>query len=87
MRKLILLGLLMSLASSAQAHEVWIERDPGGPARIYLGKPLPAANVTILGPDRWSKVVAADEKGGPRSLGGKTAAKVHLVSTFTVVAR
>lgn len=210
MRKLILLGLLMSLATSAQAHEVWIERDAGGPARIYLGepaspappqgdpefhrlrsprllgetaplvrnadhlsaaithvgdvrlvddavfepwagddgklegaifyaragrteavakldleivpkssesdefqvvylgKPLPSANVTIISPDRWSKVVAADEKGGvalptmgpgrylltvnhsidgPRSLGGKTVAKVHLVSTLTVVAR
>ncbi|HUD27753.1 MAG TPA: DUF4198 domain-containing protein [Novosphingobium sp.] len=25
--------------SSAQAHEVWIERDGTGPARIYLGEP------------------------------------------------
>jgi hypothetical protein len=25
--------------SSAQAHEVWIERDGNGPARIYLGEP------------------------------------------------
>ncbi len=26
-------------ASAAQAHEVWIERDGAGPARIYLGEP------------------------------------------------
>lgn len=210
MRKLILSGLLLSIATSVQAHEVWIERDPGGPARIYLGepaspappqgdpefhrlksprlldetaplvrnadhlsaavthdgdvrlvddavfepwagddgklegaifyaragrtetaakldleivprsaesdafqaiylaKPLPGANITIISPDRWSKVVAADETGGvtlptigpgrylltvnhsvdgPRSLGGKTVTKVHLISTLTVVAR
>ncbi|MDP3746565.1 MAG: hypothetical protein Q8Q88_05875 [Phenylobacterium sp.] len=27
------------LASTAMAHEVWIERDAGGPARIFLGEP------------------------------------------------
>lgn len=27
------------LASPAAAHEVWIERDAAGPARIYLGEP------------------------------------------------
>lgn len=37
--------LLAVLAPAAQAHEVWIERDGTGPARIYLGEPaepLPA---------------------------------------------
>lgn len=37
--------LLAVLAPAAQAHEVWIERDGAGPARIYLGEPaepLPA---------------------------------------------
>jgi hypothetical protein len=32
--------LLLALAAPvAQAHEVWIERDGSGPARIYLGEP------------------------------------------------
>ncbi|MFC0205819.1 DUF4198 domain-containing protein [Novosphingobium soli] len=31
--------LLAYTASAAQAHEVWIERDGSGPARIYLGEP------------------------------------------------
>jgi hypothetical protein len=37
--------LLAFAAPAAQAHEVWIERDGTGPARIYLGEPaerLPA---------------------------------------------
>lgn len=37
-RKILLAALLVS-ASAAQAHEVWIERDGVGPARIYLGEP------------------------------------------------
>jgi len=31
------LGLLVAVP--AQAHEVWVERDGAGPARIYLGEP------------------------------------------------
>ncbi|MFC3215801.1 carboxypeptidase regulatory-like domain-containing protein [Novosphingobium panipatense] len=37
--------VLACMAAGAQAHEVWIERDGTGPARIYLGEPaevLPA---------------------------------------------
>lgn len=30
---------LMSLSVPAAAHEIWIERDATGPARIYLGEP------------------------------------------------
>ena len=30
---------LVALSSTAQAHEVWVERDGTGPARIYLGEP------------------------------------------------
>ncbi|ALH81735.1 DUF4198 domain-containing protein [Sphingopyxis macrogoltabida] len=30
---------LSLLASHAAAHEVWIERDGAGPARVYLGEP------------------------------------------------
>lgn len=31
--------LVLCLPATAQAHEVWIERDGTGPARIYLGEP------------------------------------------------
>jgi len=33
---------LLVLAGTAQAHEVWVERDGAGPARIYLGEPADA---------------------------------------------
>lgn len=36
------LALAFALAPAAQAHEVWIERDASGPARIYLGEPAEA---------------------------------------------
>lgn len=38
-------ALLMIAAPAAQAHEVWIERDGTGPARIYLGEPAEAMPV------------------------------------------
>lgn len=45
MRKMMLITLLCMLSGTAQAHEVWVERDGAGAARIYLGEPadpLPA---------------------------------------------
>ena len=30
---------LIGLAATAQAHEIWVERDGDGPVRIYLGEP------------------------------------------------
>ncbi len=35
------IGALLALAGAngAQAHEIWVERDASGPARIYLGEP------------------------------------------------
>lgn len=42
MKKLIAAALLLG-ATAAQAHEVWIERDGSGPARIYLGEPAETA--------------------------------------------
>lgn len=33
---------LLAVAPAAQAHEVWVERDASGPARIYLGEPAEA---------------------------------------------
>lgn len=38
MKRLILAALLFA-GGAAEAHEVWIERDGKGPARIYLGEP------------------------------------------------
>lgn len=31
--------ILLAAIPAAQAHEVWVERDGNGPARIYLGEP------------------------------------------------
>ena len=45
MNKLLIALALLGTSSIASAHEVWIERDATGPARIYLGEPadpLPA---------------------------------------------
>lgn len=40
MKRLILAALMLGMAGTAQAHEVWVERDGGnGPVRIYLGEP------------------------------------------------
>ncbi|WP_159978896.1 MULTISPECIES: DUF4198 domain-containing protein [unclassified Novosphingobium] len=36
---------LACAAPAVQAHEVWIERDASGPARIYLGEPAEALPV------------------------------------------
>ena len=42
MKKMLFAALLLGLSTAAQAHEVWIERDGNGPARIYLGEPAEA---------------------------------------------
>lgn len=43
MKKLLAALLILGpIASSASAHEVWIERDGNAPARIYLGEPAEA---------------------------------------------
>lgn len=44
------------LASPAAAHEVWIERDASGPARIYLGEP--ADPVPATGDPEFPKLKA-----------------------------
>ncbi len=41
--KIVLFPMLLLLVPAAtQAHEIWIERDGTGPARIYLGEPAEA---------------------------------------------
>lgn len=37
--RLPILAAMLLLSTTAQAHEIWIERDGTGPARIYLGEP------------------------------------------------
>ncbi|WP_380786208.1 SpaA isopeptide-forming pilin-related protein [Sphingomonas sp. R86521] len=39
MRIPLLAALVLCLPAAAQAHEIWIERDGSGPARVYLGEP------------------------------------------------
>ncbi|SEJ15114.1 protein of unknown function [Sphingobium sp. AP50] len=39
LKQSVLLAALLGLGSAAQAHEIWVERDGTGPARIYLGEP------------------------------------------------
>ena len=59
------------LASPAMAHEVWVERDAAGPARIYLGEP--ADPVPAAGDPEFSKLTA------PRLIGAEAAKPVALV--------
>lgn len=43
MRTIALAALLTAcMPAVAQAHEIWVERDGAGPARIYLGEPAEA---------------------------------------------
>lgn len=43
----ILLALAAGLSTTpALAHEIWVERDASGPARIYLGEPAEAVPAT-----------------------------------------
>jgi uncharacterized GH25 family protein len=39
MKTLLLAAAAMLIAAPAVAHEVWVEKDAKGPARIYLGEP------------------------------------------------
>lgn len=39
MKRLLLAALVLGIPAAAGAHEIWIERDGTGPARIYLGEP------------------------------------------------
>lgn len=38
-KTIMVFAVLLGLSTTGQAHEVWIERDGKGPARIYLGEP------------------------------------------------
>ena len=51
MKKLFLAAAALLIAAPAAAHEVWVEHDGKGPARIYLGEPNEA--VPANGDAEW----------------------------------
>ncbi|WP_313433824.1 DUF4198 domain-containing protein [Novosphingobium sp.] len=73
MKALYLAPLLLAvLAPAAQAHEVWIERDGTGPARIYLGEPaepLPAGGDPEFDHLKAPKLVPASTAAMARKAG------------------
>jgi hypothetical protein len=73
MKALYLAPLLLAvLAPAAQAHEVWIERDGTGPARIYLGEPaepLPAGGDPEFDHFKAPKLVPASTAAMARKAG------------------
>lgn len=74
----IALAALLSLSSTAQAHEVWVERDGTGPARIYLGEPgdvLPQS-----GDPEFEKLKS------PKLVPGSSAAQVRKTGYIEVAA-
>jgi len=70
--------LALCAFSTAQAHEVWIERDGTGPARIYLGEP--AMELPEGGDPEFENLKA------PRLLGGSKAAIVRKAGYLEVAA-
>ena len=44
MRRLVMM-IALAVPVTANAHEIWVERDGNGPARIYLGEPAEAMPV------------------------------------------
>lgn len=73
MRKLsIALLALCGAASQVQAHEVWVERDVAGPARIYLGEPgdpLPAGGDPEFAKLKAPRLVPASQAVQTRKAG------------------
>jgi hypothetical protein len=68
MKKAFIAVLLLGAAPVAQAHEVWVERDGTGPARIYLGEPgeaLPPGGDPEFDHLQKPKVVAPAASGAP----------------------
>ncbi len=59
-------------SSLAQAHEVWVERDKAGPARIYLGEPaeaMPEGGDPEFEKLKSPKIVGASSVGTSRKTG------------------
>ncbi len=63
---------LISLPSLAQAHEIWVERDGAGPARIYLGEPaqpLPEGGDPEFEKLKQPRLIPASGAAGTRKTG------------------
>ena len=72
MKKALALLALLGVAGAAQAHEVWVERDGSGPARIYLGEPaelLPAGGDPEFGKLKAPRLVPASSAAQVRKAG------------------
>lgn len=72
MKTLLLAAALLGTATAASAHEVWIERDGSGPARIYLGEPadvLPAGGDPEFKNLKAPKLVPASDAAQVRKAG------------------
>lgn len=68
MKTLLLSCLALScLSLSAQAHEIWIERDASGPVQIYFGEP--AQDAPAHGDDEIKRVVSPKVFGSTASAG------------------
>lgn len=79
-RPLLFCALMVGSVLSAQAHEIWIERDGAGPVRVYLAEPAQE------GPDKEDaikRVVAPTLFGEQGKAGKLTREGDHLVAPLT----
>ena len=63
---------LVGLSSTVNAHEIWVERDGTGPARIYLGEPaeaLPEGGDPEFAKLKAPKIVPASKAAQVRKTG------------------
>ncbi len=70
--KTLIAAVLLAVPTVAGAHEIWIERDGGGPARIYLGEPaevLPAGGDPEFSNLKAPKLVPASNAAQVRKAG------------------
>lgn len=81
MKRALLSGLALAcLALSAQAHEIWIERDGSGPVRVYFGEP--AEDAPAAGDDELKRVVAPRIFGASGKAAAPTREGDHLVAAL-----
>lgn len=64
-------ALLTALTTTATAHEIWLERDGAGPARVYFGEPVDAPNPDEL-KSLKNPVVFNDNPAQPAKLTAQT---------------
>ncbi|MET0289888.1 MAG: DUF4198 domain-containing protein [Pseudoxanthomonas sp.] len=77
MKRTLLFGALIAgMVFSAQAHEVWIERDGAGPVRVYFGEP--AQEELDHGQDEIKRIVKPDLFGAKSKAGALTREGDHL---------